>query len=423
MISKLYKNKIFIIIFVLVLAMLPWGLAKTAQTEERSVVIGMGIDKLTDSEDMLELSAQIIVPHYDIGFNENAQVISAIGSTVAEAFERLNIHIGKIMGLSHCSVIVIGSSMQNENIVDSLDWFYRSKRLDSNAALIYTREKAKEILQTSLQVDNNLSLSLNNILQFNRPLAFAIKKQIIPFLTTYYNGYGAELVPIVDLVEEDYLGLSVKDAGSGTAGSGGGGGQSSGFSGGGSSSANEQKYLSNNGDSAIFKNGKLVTVINSEQVRGFNNILGEAQKGTIDIKNITDDVLTNATLSLSKRALFRTYTIGFSPTGKPRIEYHLDYRIRTEQIQQKYMDRDILNSENDNVTEPVKKAVISYVKGICADAVNISKEYNVDCFNIYDTFDRLKHKEWQEYLASLENKDDYMQDVEFFVDIVVSGVD
>ena len=91
----------------------------------------------------------------------------------------------------------------------------------------------------------------------------------------------------------------------------------------------------------------------------------------------------------------------------------------------KYVLKDKFNTVTviDYVSTGVKSAFKKFIKENCAMAVNFSKQHNVDCLGIYDKFDRLKHKEWQEYLNSLENKEDYIKDVEFFVNCEVIGAD
>ena len=439
MLNSVWKSKIFVIIIIILAFFIPQFISRPAQTEVRSVVIGMGIDKfektdntnnitgsessnitLNSEENLVELSAQIIVPHYNTGFNENAQVISAVGENVADAFERMSLHIGKILGLSHCSVIVIGGGMKNEDVMQSLDWFYRSKRLDSNADLLFTNGSAKEILKTSLKADNNLSLSLNNILQFNDPIDLTESQKFIEFVQTYYNNYGASFLSVVDLVDEDYLGLSIQDAGS----SGGGSSDSSGGvpSGGKLPAGEENKYLSNNGDTAIFKKGKLVAILNSNEMRGFNSLNNSAQRGLVVLNNVTDDVLTNADVSLTKRGEISTYTLSFK-NGKPVILYNLKYKVRVEQILQDNKSVEILQGYNDYITSGVQKAFKDFVLESSANAVNISKKLNVDCLGIYDKFSKFKPKQWQEYLNSLENPEDYIQGVQFYVNVYANGND
>lgn len=426
MVNSIWKNKIFILIALITLAFFPQTISKPAQTDVRSIVIGMGIDKIIDNkgEQAYELSAQIIVPHYSTSFNENAQVISAVGENVADAFERMSLHIGKIIGVGHCSIIVFGNGMSDENIMDTLDWFYRSKRLDNNAVVLFSKDTAKDILKTSIKADNNLSLSLNNIIQFNYDIDLTISQEILTLLDTYYKGHGANLISVLNLVEEDYLGLSVQDPNS-SSGSQNSGESSSESSSGGENSESSQKtkYISNNGEVAIISNGKLVTILNSDQIRGFNQLIGSGKRGVVVLKNVNDEYFDNAEISVTERGQFVSYKLGFSPNGKPRIEYNLRYKIRLEQVINGTNDDNLIQGYNDYVSTGVKSAFKRFIKENCVMAVNFSKQYNVDCLGIYDKFDRLKHKEWQEYLNSLENKEDYIKDVEFFVNCEVIGAD
>lgn len=420
MLNNFFKNKIFIILLIILILFIPHSISMPAQTAVRSVVIGVGIDKFPDDKNKVELSAQVIVPHYNVGFNENAQVLSAVGENVTEAFENMSVHIGKIMGLGHCSVIVFSETMKDENIAKTLDWFYRSKRLDSNASIIYTEGSAKELLKTSLQVDNNLSLSLNSIMQFNEPLAFAKKTELIPFLQNYYENKESILVPIINLSPNDYEGLSVQENGTpsteGNAASGSAGGGESG-------TEQKPKFIANEGYCAIFKKGKFVTKISKDEVRGFNDLTGRTQKGIAILENVTDENLTNAQVAITKRSLWKINKIWFNQIGKPKIEYNLVYTGRVEQILQDKIDLTLLEGYKDYVSKTIKDKFTELIKNICADAVNICKTYNVDCLDVYKTFDAYDTVKWQKYLNSLENPEDYLKDVDFYVNVKIRGLD
>ena len=419
MLSSFWQNKIFVILVIIAVCFLPSSIALPAQTEVRGVVIGIGIDKINPNENEYELSAQIVVPHYNLGYQENAQVISAIGNNLNQAYEKLASHIGKILGLSHCSTIVIGSGMKDENIGKHLDWFYRSKRLDNNPVLVYTNNTAKQVLQTSLKVDDNLSLNINSILQYNSTLTTTQSSQLIQFLEKYYENRGTEIVPIIDVVNKDYLGISASNQGDS-------GSQSSEQEGGEQSSANKDsggQVLSNEGNAAVFNKGRLVTTLTSEQLKGINNFVGESERGVITIENVTDDKIKNATVSLTKRGLTHNYRLEFTKTGKPRVIYSFIYTMRVEHILQENPTLKILQGYEDYISPEVKKRVAENIKSYCGQAVNIMKQHNIDPIEIYKKFDAFEHKKWQEYLSKLENPEEYIKEVEFLVNVKIRGLE
>lgn len=422
MLSSFWQNKIFVILVIIAVCFLPSSIALPAQTEVRCVVIGVGIDKINQSESEYELSAQIVIPHYNLGYQENAQVISAVGKNLNQAYEKLASHIGKILGLSHCSTIVIGSGMKDENIGKHLDWFYRSKRLDNNPVLVYTNNSAKEILQTSLKVDDNLSLSLNSILQYNTILTTTQSSQLIQFLEKYYEKRGAEIVPIVDVVNKDYLGIDASKQGVSSSQSGSEGQLNSGEQ----SSSNKEsggQVLSNEGNAAVFNKGRFVTTLTSEELKGINNFIGESERGVITIENVTDDRIKNATVSLSKRGLIHNYRLEFTKNGKPRIIYSLIYTLRVEHILQENPSLKILQGYEDYISPEVKKQVEENIKSYCGQAVNIMKQNNIDPINIYKKFDAFQHTKWKEYLSKLENPEEYIKEVEFLVNVKIRGLE
>lgn len=418
--KSLWKNSIWVVCFVMMMFLVPGTISLPAQTELRSIIVAVGIDKPSENE--YEVSTEIVVPQYSTSYNQNAQVISAIGENAIDALGKISIQLGKVVGLSHCSAIVIGESLKNDNIVDVLDQFLRGKRVNYNSLLTVSNNSAKEVLKKAVEIEKEYGQNINNILQYNNEFINAQTILLSDFYKTYYDGYGASFVPIVDLSENDYEGLSGGSSGQSQSEEGGEG-SSQGSGNQGSSGEEKQQYLSNIGDTAILKNGKLVKIMTSDEMRGFSLMKPGANRGIVNIYDVNDETLTNATLSMSLRHRTINRWIEFSEQGIPRIYFRIDTTVRLEQIINDERNIKLANDSHDFFTKEVSSKFCDKIKEYCADAVNISKELNVDVLNIYKTFDKFAHNKWQKYIKSLANKDDYIQKVEFFMEVNVKNVD
>lgn len=439
--KSLWKNSLWIFFVIITALLVPSTISRHAQTEDRSVVIAVGIDKLDTKS--YELTAEIIVPRYETTYNQNAQIISAKGRNTSEAFANLSLEVGRIIGLSHCSAVVIGESMKDENIIPLVDEFLRSKRANYNAQLIYSRSKARDVLQKAIEIDNGFNQNINEIVQFNDKFINAETMLLSDFYKTYYQGYGANLVSVISLLDEDYNGLSAENSGSGGGGDSPQNAQSSKQdssgqeSGGQESSGGEQErssqsgqqakqgqYFSNIGESAIFHKGKLVRILSPEEVTGFGLLNNRSKRGAIIVDDVEDDLLSHAQLTFSIRSRTGARTIDFSPTGTPRVHYSLTLATRLEQISDNNLTAwQVTSDMHEFLTPKVKSKLSDTLKSQCAQAINIAKETNMDLFNIYRDFDRYYHQQWQEYLKSLDESASYTENVEFFVDFVINDVD
>lgn len=434
--KSLWKNSLWIFFVILTAVLVPSTISHHAQTEERSVVIAVGIDKL--AEKSFELSAEIIVPRYETTYNQNAQIISAKGRNTTEAFANLSLQVGRIIGLSHCSAVVIGESMKDENIIPLVDEFLRSKRANYNAQLIYTKNSAREVLQKAIEIDTGFNLNINEVVQFNDKFIDAKTILLSDFYKTYYQGYGANFISVISLSENSYDGMSAN------ASSSGGGGESSSqglgdsksqqsssqqTSGGSQSSSGSQsggkpKYFSNTGETAVYHKGKLVRLLSADEVTGFGLLTNESKRGALVVDHVTDKLLSDAELTFSIRSRNSTRQLDFSPTGIPRVKYSFTLATRLEQIgDNNIVDKQITNDAHEFLTPNVKTKLSDTMKAECAQAINISKELKLDLLDIYQDFDRFYHKKWHEYLNSLDEPANYIENVEFYVDFVINDVD
>ena len=420
---SLWKNNIWLVFLLTILVLLPASIPAHAQTEDRSIVVAVGFDKLENGN--VEMSAEIIVPKYQTTYSQNAQIITASGKNSAEALVGLSVQTGKVIGLSHCSSFLFGKTMQSENIIEFLDQILRGKRVNYNAQLIFTESKARDVLEKSIKIDENFNQNINTIVQFNDEFVDAKTVLLSDFYKNYYDGYGAVMMPVINLSSNEYEGLSSgENQGQSLSGQSGGSSSSQQNQSSSSSSTNSKpQYLSNNGRTAIFSHGKVVEVIDKEQMLGFGLMANESSRGVIVLDNIYDGVLMNAQLSFSIKSKYYTKTVGWSKNGKPRVYYSFRYIVKLEQVKNNNDSSQIVDETKVYLSPAIKQAFSDKVRQECTKAINSSKQMNLDLFDIYQSFDRFSHKKWQEYLNTLVDKNDYMQDVEFFVSVMVNDTD
>ncbi len=399
--KKLLKNKILVFFLAIVIAFAPQTIGMERETDTRAIVVAIGVDK-ADGE--YELSSQIIIPKFDVEFNENIHVLSAKGKTILEAYEKWIIHIGKEMGLSHTGAVVISDSVaETEDINKLLDVFIRGDNTYSNSVIISTKGSAKDLLTYSAQKDNNLSLSLENIIKQNANYLSAVNKTMQEFYIDYYKGARTSVIAVVEVVEEDYLGLSVQEE-EGTPAS---------------EDSTDTNVISNDGRSAVFKNGKKIKNLTPEETRASGWMSPEVKKANIEVCGVTDERYTDADISLE---MFRKKINSkfWFKNGVPRVDKKISVHVKLQSVRQEENSLDLFTVTETNITAGLREAIADKVRTEIADIVNISKAENLDILGVYDGFYRFKNKEWKEYLNSLENKDEYMENVEFFVDVQVA---
>ena len=387
----------------------------TKQTDRRTVVIAVGIDK---NEADYTVSMQMIVPGASTSFKENLQVYSASGDNILQTIENLSIHIGKITGLGNLSAIVFGKEMAKQGIVETLDFFVRSKRINDNSTIITTNAKAKTLLEKVALIDNNFAYSVNSLAKLNGTSSNTGFSSVESFLSDYYSGTIASAVAQINQVSDDTEGISTKpqssqsgDSSVPTVASAGEESQNQ---------QNENNVLSNNGDTSIFVGGKEVAVFDAQQMFGFGILTRESQRAVFTLKNVSDNFLNNAevVMSLKGKTLAREYTF---KNGVPQVKNHVKLIVKIEQIRQENKDLDQMDGTYDYLTDEVKRLLKLQIVNQISESINLSKQYNADILKVQDMFFKFKHDQWNKYLKTLPDKTDAYKNIEFFTDIQISG--
>lgn len=404
-------------IFILIIFAIyfPLTINMTKQTDRRTVVIAVGIDK---NEADYTVSMQMIVPGASTSFKENLQVYSASGDNILQTIENLSIHIGKITGLGNLSAIVFGKEMAKQGIVETLDFFVRSKRINDNSTIITTNAKAKTLLEKVALIDNNFAYSVNSLAKLNGTSSNTGFSSVESFLSDYYSGTIASAVAQINQVSDDTEGISTKpqssqsgDSSVPTVASAGEEGQNQ---------QNENNVLSNNGDTSIFVGGKEVAVFDAQQMFGFGILTRESQRAVFTLKNVSDNFLNNAevVMSLKGKTLAREYTF---KNGVPQVKNHVKLIVKIEQIRQENKDLDQMDGTYDYLTDEVKRLLKLQIVNQISESINLSKQYNADILKVQDMFFKFKHDQWNKYLKTLPDKTDAYKNIEFFTDIQISG--
>ncbi|MBP5193673.1 MAG: hypothetical protein J6126_02975, partial [Clostridia bacterium] len=112
--------------------------------KETAIVVALGVDK---TEEEFEVSAQIAVPQAtDQAASNKSTVISGKGKTIALAIESIGTHTGWYVKLSFCNIIRLGSELFDRDVMECIDYFTRTERIQDTAELCAAEKTAKEII-------------------------------------------------------------------------------------------------------------------------------------------------------------------------------------------------------------------------------------------------------------------------------------
>lgn len=415
MIRKLTHSKIMIFLLIIFVWLFPATINMPDQTQQYSVVLGVGIDKMGEQ---YEVSTQVLTSKSNQGFLEALQVHSSVGKNIMDAIENLSLHTGRIAGFGNTSVIVFSEEVAQEGIEQFLDFFVRSKRLNGNPVLMITKNKAKDILSDVAKIDESFNYSLNSLAHLNKEFATGTMCTMEDFLDDYFSETKATFVAQVNEETDDSKGIEIPSQNSSTSSSGVDGGGSGGSQT--TAGGDNKKVLSNSGESSLFKDGKQIAVASEKIVEGYN-ILNKSVRNIYTIENVNDEIYHNAQVVISVKNKILTKKYEFSKTGIPRVIFEIHYTLKVEQIIEQNNNLILMNGSQDYVTPTLVNMFKTEVKKDVSNALNFAKENNADVYGFQQAFERHKPKQWKKYLKNLPDKSNAFQNIEVFLKIQVKG--
>ena len=417
MIRKLTHSKIMIFLLIIFVWLFPATINMPDQTQQYSVVLGVGIDK---KDDEYEVSTQVLTSKSNQGFLESLQVHSSVGKNIMDAIEKLSLHTGRIAGFGNTSVIVFSEKVAQEGIEQFLDFFLRSKRLNGNPVLMITKSKAKDILSDVAKIDESFNYSLNSLAHLNKEFASGTMCTLEDFLDDYYSNTKATFVAQINEETDDSKGIEIPSQNSSTESGGASGGDGKSNSSQTTAGQNSKKVLSNSGESSLFKNGKQIAVASQDIVEGFN-ILEKSVRNVYTIENVNDEIYHDAQVVVSVKNKVLTKRFTFSKAGVPRVYFNINYTLKVEQIVEKDNNIILLNGSLDYITPTLAKMFKEVVKSESAAALNFAKQHNADAYGFCQSFSRFKPKQWKNYIKKISDKESAFQNIEVFLNIKVKG--
>jgi hypothetical protein len=121
----LWQKKALIAFLGLIVCLLPGALSKPAQMMTKVVLTEITIDMAVGE---YSLSGLMMV-------GEETEVVEATAPSVAEAINKIATEQGRQVSFAHCTQIVLGEGLADENVYDVLKYFYYRAELNNNCNL------------------------------------------------------------------------------------------------------------------------------------------------------------------------------------------------------------------------------------------------------------------------------------------------
>ena len=282
--------------------------------EKTAIVVAIGVDK---SGEEYEVTAQIALPQAtDTASSNDDAVLTAKGRTVFEAIENVASKSGWHAKLSFCGLLIIGREVAEESAADLIDYIISSEKFENSTLAVVSDTTAKEILLATTPLDAISSFALQKIVLKNEwMLAPVSVTNVKRFAVASYSPSRAAYLPLIKIIKGDNKGKVNSSSSAVTASAGGG---ESGESGSGESG--DKTVIFDASSSALFKDGKLVATIGSEESKILNMLSSPVRESYLTAEK--DGVIYYFKMTCKDRAV-KTFV-----ENRPKVEYILDVTVR-----------------------------------------------------------------------------------------------
>ncbi len=389
------RSKIYVLIFLGIFIVYFTQDYTLINIEKTALIVTLGIDK---KQEEYNVTAQIAVPE---GTNSkttnNEAVISAQGKTIFEAVSNISDRTGWYPKLSFCNLIVLGESLLTENVMDVIDFFIKSYKVEDSAIICACEGEAKELLLSSSPLDNISGLSLAKIFvkdyeNASKVLTTSIKE----FCINYYSKSNYGFMPFVKTILTDESGKGGKTVGASTTTEPEGGSKKGG-------SGGEQQLVVYDANTAfLFNKGYKVGELSPDETLCLSLLYNPVKEAFLSIYSTNNDGVTGDILI----NIFKTTNkIDLTFNGdKPLLLCNLKVWARI--IDTSFSEKIDRVAELGKLNEGMKIKVQNYISERITRIANISKTTSCDIFEIKNLLYKYHMQKYKKHqLTILEDFD------------------
>ena len=413
-IGKIWKNKVFMVLAILILITFPNTLYKQSDKDTTIVATSIGIEK---KDDKYSVSILAVIPKGESDVNSNLEIFEGDGNTVAEALDNITLDIGRKIGLAHCDCIIFTEEIMQNNLTQILDYFTRTANLSTNPTLIATPSSAKELLNSVKSSNNLLDLSLKNIISSQEDRTLLKNITLDRFYRAYFSPNSTFTIPI--------LTTDKSSGSSSSSSSGSSGGNLPEESSGGSSSESSQEQqakIKNNNQIAVLRDGTTIGHLNEDEQFIYNLLTNPSEHQKFTLENINDENFKNSTVVFQEADKIIVPKYKFVD-GKPVAEFNIWLSVMIDEARSTENNSYSSISGTQNfLTDTIKEEFNNLVQEKLKTTNSLMQEKRYDIMNLYSKFNAYKYRKFYNYLQTLENQAEYMTGMSIEINLKLNYV-
>lgn len=373
--QKFVKNRIFIVILLLVMLMFLEGCGGKKEVEQLGFVMGIGIDK-GEKPETYNITTQIALPKSSGGSGTEMEnwTISTEVSTLGGSAENMGRVLNRIPFGGTTRVVVLGEDLARAGINEALDSFQRFYQFRRTIYLVLAKGKAKDILETQLRTKQLPALNLLGTIKGQTTFSSFPVTRMGHYLTIL----GRESQnPVIPTVQSTSLGTQKIEY---------------------SKEKGEELLLEGAG---VFEDGKLIDFLTDEETKGFI-WLDNSMKSRYFLAKGENNLVLSAWIHKTSTK----FKIQPDEEGKVGITFQIKTKASLREIkgQQGAMD---INGWNE-YTKTLEPIIAQAIEKECRAAVEKSRKLHADFIGIGRKLEQKDPKYWKQV------KDDWLNQLSDF---------
>jgi len=368
-----------------------------------SIIVAVGID--TEGEEV-QVTAQVAVPQpSENGDNIQYTQVQGSGLTIADALNEINAKTGFYPKLVFCKLILVGEECKSQDLFKTLSCFYRRDFSELTPLVAMCSGKASDMLSMSTAINPETTTAIRHVL--SDELEKSANVSSVNLKDIAEANFSQSAACYMPFIEANAPGTSEKGKGGDAVGgdkpkqgqsggdSGGGSGGSSGGGQGGQdakSGGEEQQVEFTARKTAVFSNGKFVTV------------LDEAQSFALDI--LKGDIRL-AVLPFEQNG--KHYTLGLKnakgeaklkvENGVPNLTISFKAVAQIQGVKTKISPQEV--ADEQVVPKEVLDSASEEIKSRFDSLINTCVQENCDLIGARDLLHKYNHKYFDAFKADI----------------------
>ncbi len=439
------KRYPFIIVLVIILLFFtPFALFSPGESRRRAIVIAIGLDKL---EEEYEISFLTFIPKPNQEFEQSNSVVSGKGSSVSEAILDAQLTLGKDIGLSHAKTTVVNEKMLEEDVSSSLDYLSRVISLPENTVFVCTNTSAKQLLMATDSLEKNLGLKLDQLISYNANDVYITDTSLEAFYKGYYSPHKSSIIGFIEHVKEESSGggqsqgssgsqeaqsggqSGGEQAGSSNAGSSGGGsavasssGQETSEAGGEQSekqrgSLQGQSEILNKADAILLREGKKVAKLDVDNLNSINLLSEKHSLDSITVENVKCECGKTVDMTFLLKNKQVAIQTDFQ-NGVPLFIANVSIGVQLTEIDTKGQEIK-QNAQSTKISDEIASKLEMKIRSEFAQMLKILRDCKADVMNVYANFFKNDRKKFENFLSSLDDREDYLNHITFMLNMKI----